>query len=49
MELITNFTSELWNSGKFLIGLGGDHDITFPFVKAPTEQGIKAGIIERKK
>jgi len=38
MNRITNFTSNLWESGKFLIGLGGDHGITFPIVKALAER-----------
>ena len=45
MERITNFSSKLWQSGKFLIGLGGDHGITFPIVRALAEQGKKVGII----
>lgn len=44
MNRITNFTSKLWESGKFLIGLGGDHGITFPIVKALAEQGKKSGL-----
>ncbi|WP_405096864.1 agmatinase family protein [Oceanobacillus sp. FSL H7-0719] len=45
MKRITNFTSKLWKSGKFLIGLGGDHGITFPIVRALSEEGKKVGII----
>ncbi|MHA6250823.1 agmatinase family protein [Oceanobacillus sp. CAU 1775] len=45
MTRITNYTSELWKTGKFLIGLGGDHGITFPIVKALAEEGKKVGII----
>jgi agmatinase len=45
MSRITNFTKELWQSGKFLIGLGGDHGITFPVVRALAEEGKKVGII----
>lgn len=46
MERITNFSSKLWQSDKFLIGLGGDHGVTFPIVKALVETtGKKVGII----
>ncbi|OMP66454.1 agmatinase family protein [Domibacillus epiphyticus] len=45
MERIVQFTDPLWKSGKFLIGLGGDHGITFPIVKSLTNQGKKVGII----
>lgn len=45
MQRITDFTNELWGTGKFLIGLGGDHGITFPIVKALTKTGKKVGII----
>lgn len=45
MHRIEGFTSKLWESGKFLIGLGGDHGITFPIVKALAKQGKKVGII----
>lgn len=42
---IEKFTGELWKSGKFLIGFGGDHGITYPIVKALADQGKKVGII----
>ncbi|WP_156855038.1 agmatinase family protein [Oceanobacillus sp. AG] len=45
MQRITNFSGKLWESGKFLIGLGGDHGITYPILRALTEQGKKVGII----
>lgn len=45
MKRINKFSGKLWESGKFLIGLGGDHGITYPIVKALTEQGKKVGII----
>lgn len=45
MKRITDFTSKLWQSDKFLIGLGGDHGITFPIVRALAEQGKKVGIL----
>ncbi len=35
----------LWKSGKFLVGLGGDHGITYPIVKALMNTGKKVGII----
>ncbi|HEY4553377.1 MAG TPA: agmatinase family protein [Bacillaceae bacterium] len=45
MDRITNFASKLWQSGKFIIGLGGDHGVTYPIVKALAETGKKVGII----
>lgn len=45
MTRIENFASDLWDSGKFLIGFGGDHGITYPIVKALAKQGKKVGII----
>jgi len=42
---IESFAADLWKSGKFLIGLGGDHGITYPILKALSEQGKKVGII----
>lgn len=45
MNRITAYTSELWKTGKFLVGLGGDHGITFPIVRALAETGKKVGII----
>lgn len=42
---IEKFTERLWESGKFLIGLGGDHGVTFPIVKALTNSGKQVGII----
>ncbi|HZG73807.1 MAG TPA: agmatinase family protein [Chondromyces sp.] len=45
MRRITAFTEKLWESGKFIIGLGGDHGVTYPIVKALTNQGKKVGII----
>lgn len=45
MSRITNFTSKLWETGKFPIGLGGDHGITYPIIRALAEQGKKVGII----
>ncbi|MCF3942923.1 agmatinase family protein [Oceanobacillus alkalisoli] len=45
MSRITNFTSKLWETGKFPIGFGGDHGITYPIIRALAEQGKKVGII----
>ncbi|MCM3087979.1 agmatinase family protein [Bhargavaea ginsengi] len=46
MDRISGFTADLWKSGKFLIGLGGDHGITYPIIKSLTETtGKKVGII----
>lgn len=45
MDRIVDFTDSLWKSGKFLIGLGGDHGVTFPIVKSLVQQGKKVGII----
>lgn len=45
MKRITNFTSELWDSEKFLIGLGGDHGVTYPIISGLTQKGKKVGII----
>lgn len=45
MRRIEKFADTLWNSGKFIIGLGGDHGITFPIVRALAEQDKKVGII----
>ncbi|MFP3360110.1 P-loop NTPase, partial [Planococcus sp. SIMBA_143] len=35
-----------WRAGEFLVGLGGDHGITYPIVKALTNTGKKVGIID---
>lgn len=45
MTRIENFASDLWDSGKFLIGFGGDHGITYPIIKALAKKGKKVGII----
>ena len=45
MHRIENFAGKLWDSEKFIIGLGGDHGITFPIVKALANKGEKVGII----
>ncbi|WP_341300877.1 agmatinase family protein [Lysinibacillus sp. FSL H8-0500] len=45
MNRITNFASELWDSEKFIIGLGGDHGVTYPIVRGLTQKGKKVGIV----
>ncbi|WP_079476921.1 agmatinase family protein [Marinococcus halophilus] len=46
METIQSFASSLWASGTFPVGLGGDHGITYPVVRALGETtGKKIGII----
>lgn len=44
-DRIEAFTENLWRSGKFIVGLGGDHSISYPVVKAITNTGKKVGII----
>ncbi|MFF5994053.1 agmatinase family protein [Lysinibacillus sp. KU-BSD001] len=45
MHRIEKFTEALWKKEKFLIGLGGDHGITFPIIKGLVNTGKKVGII----
>jgi len=45
MNRIEKFVDPLWESGKFLIGLGGDHGITYPILRSLTKQGKKVGIV----
>jgi len=45
MKRITDFSSTLWRTQKFLIGLGGDHGITYPIIRALANEGKKVGII----
>jgi agmatinase len=45
MKRITDFSSNLWKTGKFLIGLGGDHGITYPIIRPLANEGKKVGII----
>ncbi|MGG3448893.1 agmatinase family protein [Domibacillus aminovorans] len=45
MRRIEEFAGKLFESGKFIIGLGGDHGVTFPIAKSLTNQGKKVGII----
>lgn len=42
---IEEFAGELWKTGKFLVGLGGEHGVTYPILKALADQGKKVGII----
>ncbi|MCY1589060.1 agmatinase family protein [Staphylococcus pettenkoferi] len=42
---IETFTQSLWESGKFLVGFGGEHGVTYPILKALTNTGKKVGII----
>lgn len=42
MNRITNFASELWDSEKFIIGLGGDHGVTYPIVRGLTQRAKKS-------
>ena len=44
VDIIEN-SEKLWNSGKFLVGIGGDHSVSYPIVKALTNTGKKVGII----
>ena len=44
-ENIEEFAGKLWKSGKFLVGLGGEHGVTYPILKALADQGKKIGII----
>jgi len=38
MQRIENFADQVWKTGKFPIALGGDHGITYPIVKALSEE-----------
>lgn len=42
---IEEFADNLWSSGKFLVGLGGDHSVTYPILKSLAKTGKKVGII----
>ncbi len=42
---IEAFAGELWKTDKFLVGLGGEHGVTYPILKALADQGKKIGII----
>ncbi|MCD8821797.1 agmatinase family protein [Staphylococcus gallinarum] len=45
-ENIEDFVKPLWESGKFLVGFGGEHGVTYPILKSLTETtGKKVGII----
>ncbi|MCJ0913026.1 MULTISPECIES: agmatinase family protein [Mammaliicoccus] len=45
VQNIEAFAEDLWKSNKFLVGLGGDHGITYPILKGLTNTGKKVGII----
>lgn len=46
MRRIENFASNVWKTGKFPVAFGGDHGITYPIVKALSEEiEGKVGII----
>ncbi|PAV30983.1 agmatinase [Virgibacillus profundi] len=46
MRRIENFASNVWKTGKFPVAFGGDHGITYPIVKALSEEVEgKVGII----
>lgn len=46
MQRIENFAADVWKTGKFPIAFGGDHGITYPIVKALSEEVEgKVGII----
>lgn len=45
MNRIESFAENLWEQNKFLVGLGGDHGVTYPILKALTNTGKKVGII----
>ena len=36
-ENIEDFVKPLWESGKFLVGFGGEHGVTYPILKSLTE------------
>lgn len=42
---IEEFSGELWKTGKFLVGFGGEHGVTYPILKALADSGKKVGII----
>ncbi|WP_087972530.1 agmatinase family protein [Oceanobacillus rekensis] len=46
MNRIESFATEVWKTGKFPVAFGGDHGITYPIVKALSEEVEgKVGII----
>lgn len=45
MKRIEKSAQKLWETGKFLIGFGGDHGITYPILKGLVNTGKKVGII----
>ena len=42
---IEDFAKKLWETKKFLVGLGGEHGVTYPILKALGKTGKKVGII----
>ncbi|EKU49037.1 agmatinase family protein [Staphylococcus massiliensis] len=42
---IERFATKLWQTGKFLVGFGGDHGVTYPILKGLTSTNQKVGII----
>ncbi|SUJ26009.1 agmatinase [Staphylococcus arlettae] len=42
---IESFAYNLWQTNKFLIGLGGEHGVTYPILKALTKMNKRVGII----
>ena len=42
---IEDFSAELWKTGKFLVGFGGEHGVTYPILKSLADSGKKVGII----
>ena len=42
---IEDFSAELWKTGKFLVGFGGEHGVTYPILKSLADSGKKIGII----
>ncbi|MDC3412150.1 agmatinase family protein [Aquibacillus sp. 3ASR75-11] len=46
MRRIENFSKKVWKTGKFPVAFGGDHGVTYPIVKALSEEvDGKVGII----
>ena len=42
---IEDFSAELWKTGKFLVGFGGEHGVTYPILKSLADSGKTVGII----
>src|SRR5699024_8385254 len=43
---IEDFANELWITGKFLVGFGGEHGVTYPILKALADSGKTVGMID---